>query len=514
MGQDPDYYGGEAAKKLDWTLYYLNKHYVDSTDADRLAELAIIRMMQELDPFSKYQSKEQLDAQKKADAGIKNDGIGIRYYIINDTATITFIDETGPAKQAGLLKGDKILAVNKVNMLGENYALLDSLIIAPSGTDLVFEVMRRKVPQSVFIALKSVGLFAASLDAAYRLEGDVGYIRLNRFTSKTTGEVQSALKDLKAKGIQNLVIDLRNNRGGVVTAATNLADEFLPKGKLIMSSEGHGLPKSEVRSTEGGLFETGKVAILTNGATASASEIFTGAMQEWDRALVVGEMTYGKGLIQQSYLLEDSAAVRLTIGRYFTPTGRTVQRPFKFDSTKDWMFQNIANALHHDDFTKELPAPFENQWATMGGRNILRGNGGIIPDLYLSAPIKEKPQLKQLNNLGIVYKFVAYHADLYRAYYLFNYKSGNEFRLDKSVDEGIKIHFSTFISENISDQNVVNQLQKEGISSAVMTQIKAWLAPQIWEAGAYYSVFNEEDSVVLRALKAMRDGTYTQLGIR
>lgn len=510
--EEPEYYGGEAGKKLDWTLYYLNKHYVDSTDTDKLAELAIIRMFKELDPFSKYQSKEQLDAQKKADSGIKNDGIGIRYYVINDTATVIFVDETGPAHTSGLLKGDKIISINNINTIGQNFGTVDNLILAPRGTVLNFKVRRNLKPLDLTIT--SVSLFAASVDAAYRLDGNIGYIRLNRFTSKTPGEVKEALIDLKAQGMQELIIDLRGNRGGVVTAATALVDQFLPKKKLIMSSEGHGLPKSEVFSTEEGLFQTGKVAILTNSVTASASEIFTGAMQEWDRALVVGEITYGKGLIQQSYLLGDSAAVRLTIGRYFTPTGRMLQRPFDFDSTKDWMYQNIANAVHHDDFTKELRAPLDNQWSTYEGRNILKGNGSIIPDLYLSPPTVDKPQLKKLNDTGLIYRFVAYHGDKYRAYYLHTYKDGNDFRQLKDDDVGIKNEFMTFMNANLQDKALLQSIKDNGISPHVMTQIKAWLAPQVWEIGSYFSVLNAEDPVVLRAVKAMRDGTYAKIGIR
>jgi len=510
--QDPEYYGGEAGKKLDWTLFYLNKHYVDSLDSDALAELAIIRMIKELDPFSKYQSKEQLDAQRKADAGIKNDGIGIRYYVINDTATVTFVDDTGPAKTAGLLKGDKIISINNINTIGKNFQAIDTLILAPSGTVLNFILRRNN--RLLDLSTTSVGLFAASVDAAYRFDENIGYLKLNRFTSKTPGEVKKALADLKAQGIEDLIIDLRGNRGGVVTAATNLADQFLPRKKLLMSSEGHGLPKNEIFSTDEGIWKTGKIAILTNTVTASASEIFTGAMQEWDRALVVGEMTYGKGLIQQSYLLGDSAAVRLTIGRYFTPTGRMLQRPYNFDTTKDWMYQNIANAVHQDDFTKELRAPLENQWSTKEGRNILKGDGSIIPDLYMSTPQVNYPQLNKLSNTGIIYRFVAYHADIYRPYYLYTYKSGNDFRMTNKDDVGIKTQFSAFLYANLQDKAFAQSILDEGISDPVLTQIKAWLAPQIWENGSYYSVFNAEDKVVLRAVKAMRDGTYTKLGIR
>ncbi len=512
--QEPTYYGGEAGKKLDWTLFYLNKHYVDSTDADRLAELAILRIVQELDPFSRYQSKKQLDDQKKADEGFKNDGVGIKYYIINDTATITFIDETGPGDAAGLRKGDKIISLNSINTIGKNYNVIDELIIADRGTVLNFKIKRIDSPTLLDIPVTSISLFAASLDAAYPIKDNIGYIRLNRFTMKTLGEVQTAIKDLKSQGVEHLIIDLRGNRGGVVRGATNLADEFLAENQLIMSSEGNGMPRSEVLATAGGLFEKGKVVILTNTVTASASEIFTGAMQEWDRALVIGEMTYGKGLIQQSYLLGDSSAVRLTIGRYFTPTGRMLQRPFKFDSSQDWIYQNIAGAIHYNDFTKALVPPPANQWQSKSGRTLLKGQGSIIPDIYLSNKVKNTPQLKQLNDLGIIYRFVSYHADAYRPYYLYHYKTGNEFRLDKSVDNGIRSNFGAFLAANMADKAAAAAIIQEGISADVMLQIKAWLAPQIWEVGAYFAVFNEADEVVNRAIQAIEDKTFEEVGIK
>ena len=370
QAQEPTYYGGEAGKKLDWTVFYLNSHYVDSTDAERLTELAIIRMLQELDPFSKYQSKKQLDEQQKADQGIKNDGIGIKYYVINDTATITFIDAEGPSFSAGLLKGDKILAINGTNTVGQNFPFIDAQIIADRGRIINFKIRRNGQIRN--ISVTSEALFAASLDAGYKIVDNIGYIKLNRFTLKTFGEIEKAITDLKNQGAIHLIIDLRYNRGGVVKGATDLANQFLSDNKLIMSSEGQGFPKNEVFSTNEGFFKKGKVVILTNTSTASASEIFTGAMQEWDRALVMGEVTYGKGLIQQSYLLGDSSAVRLTIGRYYTPTGRILQRPYQYDTQNDWLFQNIANAIYHEGKTIALDPPPGYLWKTKGVRSIVR----------------------------------------------------------------------------------------------------------------------------------------------
>ncbi|MEM1123558.1 MAG: S41 family peptidase, partial [Bacteroidota bacterium] len=438
---------------------------------------------------------------------------GIRYYVVNDTATITYIDPTGPSGAAGLRKGDKILSINGINTVGQNFQAIDTLIIADRGTELAFQI-RRKNPLTIkSISVTSISLFAASVDAAYVLTENIGYLKLNRFTMKTLGECQEALKDMVAQGVENLVIDLRGNRGGVVKGATNLADEFLSEGQTIMTSKGKGLPESAITSTAGGLFEKGKVVILTDAVTASASEIFTGAMQEWDRALVMGSMTYGKGLIQQSYMLEDGAAVRLTIGRYYTPTGRILQRPFQFDSTKDWIYQNIANSVHHNGFTRRLVHPKSVAWQTKSGRKILKGQGGIIPDIYLPTLAKSTPQLTQLNNTGIVYRFVGYHVDAYRNYYLNKFKTGNDFRKDTTIDKDLTANFKAFLAANLSDEALIQSVFSEGVSPHVLTQIKAWMGPQIWTPASYFMVFNEEDEAVQRAIDAIRSDVFKAVGI-
>lgn len=509
--QEPTYYGGEAGKKLDWTFFYLHNHYVDSTDIDRLAEKAILGIFKELDPYSKYQSKEQLEEQRKRDEGIKNDGLGLQYYIIRDTATVTYIETGSPAQYADIRRGDKILAVDGINTISGNHKAIKSRLDAAAGITVHFNLLRNGEEQSIDVT--STKLFATSIDATYLLDATIGYIKLNRFTSKTVGEVREALQRLERKGAKHLVLDLRKNRGGVVKGATGLVDEFLSEDKLIMSSKGQGYAPEEYFTTADGRFKKGKLVILVDKRTASASEIVTGALQEWNRALIIGEMTFGKGLIQQSYLLNDSAAVRLTIGRYYTPTGRTLQRPFQFDSSKDWVFKNIANAVHHGDFTAPLAAPDSVRWQTKSGRMILKGQGSIIPDIYLPQRKSQTPLLEKLNRLGLVYKFTVYHADKYRFMYLQRFKDGNAFRLDSSIDELIITDFYDFLLKNIENQDFAQSITNTPLPQSVLTQIKAWLGPQLWENGTYYAVFNNEDEAVLRAIRCIKDDTFDRLGV-
>lgn len=514
QAQEPEYFGGVEGKKLDWTLFYLKNHYVDSTDRENLAELAIQRMLLELDPFSRYQSKEQLDEQRNQDDGAVNDGLGIRYYYIKDTATVTYIDESGPATKAGLKKGDRILKVNKVNAIGGNFDTLTNSVVALSGTEIVFSIYRKSENRTFDLPIISETILVPSVDVVYVLEKDIGYIRVNRFTSKTIWEFRAALDSLKKEGIKDLVLDLRNNRGGVVNGAIAMADEFLSSSKLVMTANGQGMPEEEYFSTEVGRFEKGKVAILTNTVTASASEIFTGAMQEWDRALVLGEMTYGKGLIQQSYLLGDSSAVRLTIGRYYTPTGRILQRPFRFDTSKDWIFQNIANSItRHNGFTAALTTPDYAVWKSKSGRKLLKGQGSIIPDIYFPAREVKKPILAKLNELGAVYQFTVFHADEFRPFYEKKFMNGTQFRNDKKVNQKIAADFSKYLLTSLDNKGFAQSITDKGIPKSVIQRIKAWMGPQLWESESFYNISNEDDPLILKAVQTLKDDTFDRVGI-
>ncbi len=507
----PKYYGGENGKKLDWTLFYIKTHYVDSTDNERLTVLAIERIFQELDPYSIYQSKEELDRQKEDDSGAVNDGLGIRYYIINDTATITFIEEAGPAREAGLRRGDRILSVDSIHTVGENFDTISQRIKVVRGTKVSFLIFRKHVGIKE-INITSTTIPVPSVETAYMIDTKLGYIKINRFTLKTLNEFVEALTNLKKEGLKDLILDLRDNRGGVVKGATNLADEFLKSGDLIMYSDGKGFPRSDFFSTHQGHFEKGKLVILVNEYTASASEIFTAAIQEWDRGIVVGQPTFGKGLIQQSYLLGDSSAVRLTIGRYYTPTNRTLQRPYNYDKNKDLTVQQLKQ-LSPSGFTKELKLPDSLIWKTKSDRTIIKGQGGIIPDIYIATKEASSPILEKLNELGLVYRFTVYYADKNRIKLKKRFKSSDVFRRDQSFNKELAIAFAIFMDQYKQQKDIVFNLTKENIPATIIQQIKAWMAPQVWDVDAYYAIFNAHDPVLIRAIEAIKDRTFEKLGI-
>jgi len=295
---EPNYYGGDAAKKLDWAMFYLQNHYVDSTHNDYLVEIAIRSMLEKLDPFSKYQSIKELEKQQQADNGISEEGIGITLYPLADKAMITDITIDGPADKAGLKRGDLILKVDNQSMINLRMDTIANRIKGPDSTNVKITFERNGTTENMTIQRAPVPLH--SVDAAHMLTDKVGFIKVGRFNFLTVPEFQKALTNLKKEGMQSLILDLRGNLGGVVDASVGLADEFLPKKKLIIFTHSHNAEREEHYTEKDGGFESGKVVILVNKSTASASEIFTASMQDWDRALVIGQSSYGKGLIQHT----------------------------------------------------------------------------------------------------------------------------------------------------------------------------------------------------------------------
>jgi len=324
------YYGGANGKKLDWVMYYLNENYVDSTDNDLLADIAIRRIVEELDPYSSYQSKQEFIDQTNKDQGFSSKGAGFNFYLLNGTQVIvTHITKNGPAEKAGLRKGEQIVNINGVAVQGKSHSQIDALINDATNDILTLNYFDKQ-KQFKTIAFTKENLPYYSIDSHYMLTDKIGYIKISRFNLNTMAEFNPALKGLIQQGMKELVLDLRGNYGGVKDQAVELADVFLKGNKLIHYAEGQNLSREDYLSTENGEFQKGKLLLLVDKNTASASEIFVAALQDWDRCLVMGTETFGKGLVQQSFGLGDSSALRLTIGRYYSPTGRSLQRNSNF----------------------------------------------------------------------------------------------------------------------------------------------------------------------------------------
>ena len=502
-GQVDNYSAGEQGQKMDWLLYYLDKNYVDSIDNKYMADVAIRAIVKELDPYSSYQSKEEADKQRENDKGYTGKSAGFNFYMIRDTAIVTYVNDGGPADLASLVKGDRILKINGNTAIGASgFNLINDAINLPEINDFDMSVLRKSGALENVVFEKD-NLPLLSVTAGYMLSENVGYIKLGRFTLKTMEEFVPTVKYLHSLGMQKMVLDMRGNYGGVKEQAIKLADIFLDEGKVIHRAEGMNFPKDKRMSEAGGIWEKGKLVILQDEKTASACEIFISAMQEWDRAIIVGTSTYGKGLIQQSYKLGDGSTIRLTIGRYYTPTGRLLQRTS--EANNDWMTP-YKTELHANSMTRDLKVPTSMKIKSMNGREILAGPGGIIPDIFYEwEDNRDYTLLNQLNERGLLYKFATDYTDKNRIQLKQEYNTVKAYVDDRIREAYMLKDLREYLSKEAS-----NLVIPHNFPETVIWTLKSWVAAQTWHDNAYWEVENGDDTLLYRAMEVM-DGTLHEI---
>lgn len=504
--QVENYSAGLEGQKLDWLLFYLDNNYVDSLDNNEMAEVAIRAIVKELDPYSVYQTKEEVEAQMNADKGYSGVAAGFNYYFLRDTAIVTYVSSDGPAQKAGLKRGDQIILLDGQNITtSQGKSKLDLAVNDKDKKTMTLDVLRFKTTNKK-ISIEKALVPWRSVNASYMVTNHIGYMKIGKFTMKTMEEFRLPFNSLKAKGMQELILDLRNNVGGVKDQALYLADEFLSEGKVVYSTGGHNIEKESYITKPGGAWENGKITILQDSKTASASEIFIAALQEWDRAVVMGKSTYGKGLIQQSYKLGDGSNIRLTIGRYYTPTGRHLQRTGT--NNNDWMLP-YADALYNNSLTKDLNVPNDLRINTMGGRSILAGKGGIIPDVYYEYVDKSDWSLyNRLNNMGLLYEFATDYVSRYRQEVVAQYANTSDFVNDRIREAFMLREFRNFLISR--EQTLV---LPPNFPDNIIWQLKTWMASQLWHDNAYYEVENGDDRLMFRAIEVCRGKLHDKLGV-
>jgi len=501
--QVENYTAGQNGQKLDWLMDYLGDYYVDSLDIDYLTDIAIRRVVQELDPYSRYLSKEEVIKQTNQDKGYSGKAVGFNFYMLRDTAIVTYVNSGGSAAKAGLLRGDQIVKLGNENVVGKydliQAAVDDKLVenlklgITRKGAESVIEIEKALVPW-------------LSVNAGYMMDKRIGYIKVGKFTLKTMDEFVPALKYLQSLGMQELILDFRGNNGGVKDQALAMADIFLSEGKIVYYTGGHNLKREEYIAQPGGIWETGKVVILQDDYSASATEIFIAALQEWDRAVVLGVSTYGKGLIQQSYKLGDGSNIRFTIGKYYTPTGRHLQR--NSNNNNDFMApykeQLLANSL-----TSHLSVPDSLKSKTMSGRDFLAGPGGIIPDIYYKfEDNSDRSLLNRLNNAGHLYRFSTDYIHRNRAEMLQQYMSVQSFAEDRFREAFMLKELRTYLKEN--EPGII---LPANFPDNIIQQAKTWMASQLWHDNAFHEMDNMDDRLLFRAKEIINSKVHENLGI-
>lgn len=478
------------------------RKYVDSVDAGGLKDDAIRGILAHLDPHSVYIPPNQLAAVNEGLEGSFR-GIGVEFLIMADTINITGITPGGPSAGAGLEVGDKLLQVDDSVVAGVHIttARIKALLTGPLGAQVRLVVLRKG--SRLDYAVERGNITLTSVDAAYMIQPATGYIRINRFASNTYQEFMDSMLVLQKAGLSRLIIDLRQNSGGYLDAAVHIADEFLGDQKLIVYTEGKHYPRKDYNCEKAGIFESGPLVILVDGGTASASEILAGAVQDWDRGMVVGRRTFGKGLVQEQYNLSDGGAMRLTVARYYMPSGRCVQRSYAdgneayYDNAIDRYLNGElthADSIHFADTTR---------YYTRVEHRPEYGGGGIMPDVFVPIDtVRLDGVMRALYGSSAFFDFAYGYYNRHREEFE-NYRDAADFTDRYQVTPAMMQAFFAFTQK----QGIkVNARFFDRDKAEIALRMKALLARELWQQPGYYRVLNTRDRVVDSALAVLKTG--------
>ena len=501
--QQPQSKGQMNSQKLATTLYLIENFYVDTANIDKVTEDAIIAALKELDPHSAYISKKDVEKANEPLVG-SFEGIGVTYQLIRDTITVISPTAGGPSEKVGIMTGDQIIKIDGEDAFGKKIdnEYVQKRLRGKKGTKVTVGVKRGSDPELIDFEIIRDKIPLNSINAAYMLDNHIGYIKLDRFAQESTQEFKEAFAKLQSQGMESLIFDLRGNTGGYLNTAIELVDQFITEGKLIVFTEGIHSPRQEWRSTAAGLYTTGKLVVLIDEGSASASEILSGAIQDHDRGVVIGRRSFGKGLVQRPFNLPDGAQIRLTTSRYHTPSGRCIQRPYE-KGAEDYA-KEMEKRLKHGEYyhADSIHFPDSLKFKTDGGRTVY-GGGGIMPDLFI--PVDTAYNSKLYTNLvrkGALNRFTTDYALKHR-------------------DE-IKAQYGDFDNYNknfVVGQDLVNGLKKAAEDAKVewneeqfnrsekflLLQIKALIARNVWETQQYYQVMASSDPGVQKAIEILND---------
>lgn len=491
--------------KLSNILNYISEEYVDTVSIKTLVENTIPAMLKNLDPHSIYIPAKDLESVNAPLEG-EFDGIGIQFNMTADTATVINVIPNGPSDRAGLLAGDRIVAVDGKNIAGVKFPFdsVPRLLKGPHGTRVEVLVQRKEEPEPILFSLIRDRIPIYSVDVSFMVSATTGYIKINSFAKNTHDEFMEGMAKLKRQGMQRLIIDLRGNPGGYMEAATRIANELLPVNRLIVYTQGNNRPRKDVFSDGYGRLRDVDVAVLIDEQSASASEILAGALQDNDRGQIIGRRSFGKGLVQEQIFFSDGSAMRLVIARYYTPSGRCIQKPYKSGDNNDDYYADIVRRYMHGEFSEQDSIQFTDtlRYYTVGGR-LVYGGGGIMPDIFVPLDTTGVTDYYiRVTRRNLVYRYAFRFVEQHRL-------ETRPLRTFEQVDAFLQRFdlFTDFVTYASKNGVSTNQAQLRQSRFVLETQLRAVIARNIIDNDGFYPYIKDIDETLLRAIAELEDET-------
>lgn len=489
-------------RKLQIAELAVNALYVDSVDESKLVEDAIKGMLEKLDPHSTYTNAKDTKALNEPLQG-DFDGIGVQFNMIEDTLVVIQPVVNGPSEKVGIQAGDRIIIVNDTTIAGVKMARTDIMkrLRGKKGTKVNLKILRRGVSKLLSFTVTRDKIPVHTVNAAYMIKPEVGYIRLESFGAKTYEEFMAAVDSLKRQGMKNLILDLEDNGGGFLQAAVRIANEFLNNNDMIVYMEGRSAPRQEYKAVGNGKLQQERVVVLVNELTASASEIVSGALQDHDRATIVGRRSFGKGLVQRPIDLPDGSMIRLTIAHYYTPSGRCIQKPYKKGDLKDYEM-DIENRLKHGELIHPDSIHFADSLKcyTLKQHRVVYGGGGIMPDVFVPLDTTKYSRYhRQLAAKSIIINTYLKYVDSHRKELKKKYKDFDSFAANYEVPQSL---IDQIVAEGTKEKiEPRDEEDRTKALEAVKLQLKALVARDLWDMNEYFRIWNTQNDIVNKALE-------------
>ncbi len=503
-------------EKLQRALQFIEFAYIDELDDEKIVEDAIRGMLRELDPHSVYLSADEL---RRANEPLEGsfEGIGIQFNLVNDTIVVISPIPGGPSEKVGLMPGDKIVKIDGESSYGSkvtNQYVQDKLR-GERGSNVDVSIFRTGARELLDFTITRDRIPINSIDAAFMATPEIGYIKLNRFSRTSMREYRQASQDLMDQGMKHLILDLNYNSGGYLDVAKDLADQFFDRDRMIVYTEGQATPRQEFKSTFRGNFQEGKLVVLVNEGSASASEILAGAVQDWDRGLLVGRRTFGKGLVQRPFELPDGSALRLTTAQYHTPTGRSIQKPY--DEGAEQYYKDLSERLSSGELVSpdNITFPDSLQYLTKNNKRVVYGGGGIMPDFFIPMDTNRVSEFySRLLRRGTLNSFGIEYTNRHRAALSEKYPDVDSFIENFSVDEDLMDELYAYAANRELTPEEEEEEETEEAVAFMKNQLKGLIARNLFDFAAYTRVIMQMNDAYQKAITIIEDDTFERLNIR